>query len=322
MAKRRFSMTEEFLTKTEEFLDFVEVTGERQSHDLHKALTKNVLVTEQIVAVSDIRLPEKQPRRYFSPQAMESLITSIREHGILQPILVRPLEPGNIYQLVAGERRYRAAQVIGLTEIPVIVRNLSDINAVQVALLENLQREDLNPVEETEAILHLLCVNLSFSKEEVISLLNHVAHIKKQNGEITNNVIRDQWKIVERLFEVVGRLTPDSFRSNRLPLLNLPDDIIEALNQGEIEYTKARAVSQLKDEKLRQELLAKTIKENLSIREIRDYIKLVKSPLHEDSLVERVNLAYKNMKQAKLWQDPKKRKTLEKLIGQIEKLIE
>lgn len=315
-------MTEEFLTKTEEFLDFVEVTGERQPHDLHKALTKNVLVTEQIVAVSDIRLPEKQPRRYFSPGAMESLITSIREHGILQPILVRPLESGNIYQLVAGERRYRAAQVIGLTEIPVIVRNLSDINAVQVALLENLQREDLNPVEETEAILHLLSVNLSFSKEEVISLLNHVAHIKKQNGEITNNVIRDQWKIVERLFEVVGRLTPDSFRSNRLPLLNLPDDIIEALNQGEIEYTKARAVSQLKDGKLRQELLAKAIKENLSIREIRDYIKLVKSPLHEDSLVERVNLAYKNMKQAKLWQDPKKRKTLEKLIGQIEKLIE
>ena len=199
-------MTEEFLTKTEEFLDFVEVTGERQPHDLHKDLTKNVLVTEQIVAVSDIRLPEKQPRRYFSPQAMESLITSIREHGILQPILVRPLEPGNIYQLVAGERRYRAAQVIGLTEIPVIVRNLSDINAVQVALLENLQREDLNPVEETEAILHLLSVNLSFSKEEVISLLNHVAHIKKQNGEITNNVIREQWKIVERLFEVVGRL--------------------------------------------------------------------------------------------------------------------
>ena len=315
-------MTEEFLSKTEEFLDFVEVTGERQPHDLHKDLTKNVLVTEQIVAVSDIRLPEKQPRRYFSPQAMESLITSIREHGILQPIVVRPLEPENIYQLVAGERRYRAAQVIGLTEIPVIVRNLSDINAVQVALLENLQREDLNPVEETEAILHLLSVNLSFTKEEVISLLNHVAHIKKQNGEITNNVIRDQWKIVERLFEVVGRLTPDSFRSNRLPLLNLPDDIIEALNQGEIEYTKARAVSQLKDEKLRQELLAKTIKENLSIREIRDYIKLVKSPLHEDNLVERVNLAYKNLKQAKLWQDPKKRKTLEKLIGQIEKLIE
>lgn len=315
-------MTEEFLTKTEEFLDFVEVTGERQPQDSDRSLTKNALAIEQVVAVSDIQLPEKQPRRYFSPQAMESLITSIREHGIVQPILVRPLASGNIYQLVAGERRYRAAQAIGLVEIPVIVRNLSDSDAVQVTLLENLQREDLNPLEETEAILHLLSLNLGCSKEEVISLLNQVAHIKKQNGEFANNVIRDQWKIVERVFEVVGRLTPDSFRSNRLPLLNLPNDILEALNLGQMEYTKARVVSQLKDEKQRQELLTKVITENLSVREIRDYIKLVKSPRHEDILLERVNLAYKNMKLAKVWEDPKKRRTLEKLLGQIEQLME
>lgn len=321
MVKRRFSMTNEFLTKTEEFLDFVGVPEESQSHNVSILPTETTSTVEQFVAITDIRLPELQPRRYFSPQAMESLIASIREHGILQPILVRPLESKNGYELVAGERRYRAAQVVGLVKVPVTIRHLSEQGAVQVALLENLQREDLNPVEETEAILQLLSMNLDCPKQEVISLLNQVAHIVKQGGELTNNVIRERWETVERVFAVVGRLTPDSFRSNRLPLLNLPDDILDALRQGQIEYTKARAISQLKDEELRKELLEKVIEENFSVREIREYIQATKPPRHRDALLERVKLAYKKMEQTKLWEDPKKRKTLEKLLGQLEELM-
>ena len=321
MAKRRFSMSDEFLTKTEEFLDFVGVPEESQSQNVSSLPTETTFTAEQFVEITDIRLPEIQPRRYFSNQAMESLIASIREHGILQPILVRPLESKNGYELVAGERRYRAAQVIGLAKIPVTIRHLSEKDAVQVALLENLQREDLNPVEETEAILQLLSMNLDCPKPEVISLLNQVAHIIKQGGELTNNVIRERWETVEQVFAVVGRLTPDSFRSNRLPLLNLPDDVLDALRQGRIEYTKARSISQLKDEELRKEILEKVIKENLSVREIREYIQATKTPKHQDALVERVKLAYKKMERTR-WEDPKKRKTLEKLLGQLEELMQ
>lgn len=326
MAKRRLSMADEFQTKTEEFLDFVEGAAESQAGSQVQGVsvpaTKDAFTGEQILAITDIHLPQQQSRKYFSPQAMESLIASIGEHGILQPLLVRPLELESGYELVAGERRYRAAQAIGIAEVPVMVRHLSDRDAVQVGLLENLQREDLNPIEETEALLQLLCMSLTSSKEEIISLLNQVAHIKKQGGELTNNVIRSQWEKIEQVFEVVGKLTPDSFRTNRLPLLNLPSDILEALRQGQIEYTKARLVAQLKDEEQRKELLVKAIEANLSVIEIREWIKSLKPPRHGDTLAERVKSTYKKIKQIKLWEDPKKRKTLEKLLGQIEELID
>lgn len=325
MAKRRLSMADEFPTKTEEFLDFVEGAAESQAEsqldELSVSATQHISTVKQSIATTDIHLPQQQPRKYFSPQGMESLITSVGEHGILQPLLVRPLKSGNGYELVAGERRYRAAQAVGLAEVPVVIRELTDRDAVQVGLLENLQREDLNPIEETEALLQLLCMSLTSSKEEIISLLNQVAHIKKQGAELTNNVIRNQWEKVEQVFEVVGKLTPDSFRSNRLPLLNLPSDILEALRQGQIEYTKARLIAQLKDEEQRKKLLVKAIEANLSVTEIREWIKSLKSSENKNTLAERVKSTYKRMKQTKLWEDPKKRKTLEKLLGQLEELI-
>lgn len=326
MAKRRFSMADEFPTKTEEFLDFVEGSAEskakHQPGELSISATNYVSTVEQTIAITDIHLTQQQPRRYFSPQAMESLITSVEEHGILQPLLVRPLELGNGYELVAGERRYRAAQTLGLVEIPVVIRELTERDAIQVGLLENLQREDLNPIEETEALLQLLCMSLTSSKEEIITLLNQVAHIKKQGGELTNNVIRTQWERIEQVFKVVGKLTPDSFRSNRLPLLNLPSNILEALRQGQIEYTKARIIAQLRDEGQRKELLEETIKANLSVIEIREWVKSLKLTQSKDTLAERVKSTYQRIKQAKIWEDPKKRKDLEKLLEQIEKLID
>jgi ParB family transcriptional regulator, chromosome partitioning protein len=97
----------------------------------------------------------EQPRHYFDPEKLEQLVQSIAQHGILEPLLVRPLET-NQYELVAGERRYRAALKLGLSEVPVVIRQLNDEEATQLALIENLQREDLNPIEETEGILQLL----------------------------------------------------------------------------------------------------------------------------------------------------------------------
>ncbi len=137
--------------------------------------------TETTVKLEDIVLPQHQPRRYFDPQALKELVESVKQHGILQPLLVRPLGGGK-YELVAGERRLRAGQEALLEVAPVVVRELSNDQAFQLALIENLQREDLNPVEETEGILHLLAIRLQCDVEAVKSLLYRMknAHSKEE----------------------------------------------------------------------------------------------------------------------------------------------
>lgn len=318
MAKKRLSMADEmeFPNKTRQFLDFVGVTRNVQPQEIE--------TTDQYLSLAQIHLPSQQPRRYFSSAAMDSLIASIREHGILQPLLVRPSLEGE-FELLAGERRYRAAQALKLEKVPVLIRNLADQDAIQVALLENLQREDLNPVEETEAILQLLSIRLECSPEEVVSLLNHVANLQKQGTEITNNVVRSQWDLVEQIFSVIGRLSPDSFRSHRLPLLNLPEDVLHVLRQGKLEYTKARTIAQVKDTQERQKLLAETLEHNLSVREIKKRIREIqptKITGVPSALPNRMKDVYRRVRQAKIWEDPKKAKTLEKLLGQLESLVE
>ncbi len=318
MSKRRPSMADEveFPNKTKQFLDFVGVTRGSQ--------VTGTELAEQYLPLDQLHLPAQQPRRYFSAQAMESLIVSIQEHGILQPLLVRPLPSGE-YELVAGERRYRAAQDLKLDKVPVVIRDLDDQDAVQVSILENLQREDLNPVEETEAILQLLSVRLECSPAEVISLLNHVANLQKQGTEITNNVVRSQWQTIEHVFSVIGRLTPDSFRSHRLPLLNLPGEVLDSLRQGEIEYTKARTIAQLRDQEQRSQLLQETVQTNLSVREIKKRLQTLRNqPVSSEvvKLPDRMQVVYRKLKQAKVWEDPKKAKLLEKLVGQLESLLD
>lgn len=271
MVKKRPSMSDslEFPTKTRRVLETLGVTPTRPSLASVEENEKHSVGLKQIV------LPKSQPRRFFAKPAMDSLVASIKEHGIVQPLLVRPIEGGQ-YELVAGERRFRAAKLAKLSEVPVHVKVLDDRTAFQVALLENLQREDLNPVEETDGILKLLSSRLEKSRDEVISLFNHVANLQKQGDGITDNVVRSQWEEVTRLFDVIGRFTPESFRTHRIPLLSLPVDVLCALEEGKIEYTKARALSTIKDEQNREDLLSKTLKQNLSVRELKRQVKELK----------------------------------------------
>ena len=143
--------------------------------------------SSQSVAIDCIELPQQQPRRYFNSEKMAQLVQSVKEHGILEPLLVRPL-PNGKYELVAGERRLRAAHTAKFAEVPVVVRELDDQQALQVALLENLQREDLNPVEETEGILQLLAISLNNTSDEVVSLLHQSYNAKQRGRELNDNV--------------------------------------------------------------------------------------------------------------------------------------
>jgi ParB family transcriptional regulator, chromosome partitioning protein len=340
----------------------------------------------QSMPLEQIILPTTQPRRYFDPEALKQLTESIKQHGILQPLLVRPLDAEK-HELVAGERRYRAAQEIGFKEVPVVIRELDDNAAFQLALIENLLREDLNPVEETEGILQLLALKLGRIVEEIPPLLRRLQHERKEAALSSNNVIGKQesasdnaeqddvvkdedakldsdnnvivkdedenldvsnnvigkdgsneqqgsnsvnlvnpdLKIVEDVFEGLGLMTWESFANNRLPLLNLPEDILLALRKGSLEYTKAKAIAQIKDTEERVEFLEQALANNWSLSEIKQRITEKKSPAstpntESNDYKERFNAATTKLRKSSIWSDPKKRKLLEKLLAQLETL--
>jgi ParB family transcriptional regulator, chromosome partitioning protein len=278
----------------------------------------------QAIAIEKIRLPETQPRRYFDPDKMRQLIQSIQEHGILEPLLVRPLGNDN-YELVAGERRLRAAQTIGLAEVPVVSRQLSDREALQIALMENLQREDLNPIEETEAILELLTLALERNINDVISVLNRANHAKNRGQELEENVFL-QLQTIETILSGIGRFTAESFRTSRLPLLNLPDDVLKALRQGSLEYTKARVIARIKDEKQRAVMLKEAIAKNLSLAQIKEKVANLKAASDEvtnqqNTLKSRLDDVYRLSKRSKVWNDSRKQKRIEKLLTELENLF-
>jgi len=279
------------------------------------------------VRTSDIKT-RTQPRRYFDAEKLEQLVQSVKQHGILEPLLVRPL-PDNQYELVAGERRYRAAALVGLTEVPVVVRELNDTLALQLTLVENLQREDLNPVEETEGILQLLALKLNLTEPEIPPLLYQMKNAFEKDlgkdSDVRDNVIpnpeSDSKQGVQSVFDELGLMSWYSFTCNRLPLLRLPEDIKEALRRGEIEYTKAKAIALVKDEASRLALLSEAISSSLSLSEIRERVKAVQPTTEPPLLASRIETISKLVKKHHVWDDPKKRRKLETLLAKIEELI-
>ncbi len=167
---------------------------------------------KKTLRLSEIEPNRTQPRKYFDESAISTLADSIREHGILQPILVRPLAFGG-YQIVAGERRWRAARMLGLDEVPVIIRDLTDIETAQIALIENLQRENLNPLEEAQGYRSL----------------------QEDFGMKQDEISR-----------IVGRSR--STVANALRLLKLPEEVQELLVDGSISAGHARALLGFSDD--------------------------------------------------------------------------
>lgn len=181
--------------------------------------------------ITDIEANENQPRKKFDEEGLLSLAESIKEHGIVQPIIVR--KEGNAYKIVAGERRWRAARIAGLKTVPVVVKDYTDEQLLEIALIENLQREDLNPVEEANAY-KVLMEEYSLSQEEIGK------RIGKSRSAITNS----------------------------LRLLNLPKEIIDYLIEGKITAGHARALLAFEDDKKKIEIANRIINENLNVRQV------------------------------------------------------
>ncbi len=183
------------------------------------------------VRVSEIEPNRDQPRKEFDSEALSELADSISQHGVLQPLLLRPMITGG-YRIVAGERRWRAARMAGLTEVPAVIREMSDTEEMLFALIENLQREDLTPLEEARGYRTLIEAQ-DFTQEEVS--------------------------------QAVGKSRPAI--TNALRLLNLPEDIQQMLENGEITAGHARTLLSFKTEE-GMRLGAKKAKEGASVREL------------------------------------------------------
>ena len=277
-------------------------------------------------SIEDIHLPEKQPRRYFNAAKMQELANSIKVEGILEPLIVRPLKTGG-YELVAGERRLRAAKMAALREVPITVHNFNDTQARRVALVENLQREDLNPVEETEGIIRLLALELNITDRDVVPLLYRMQNEAK--GKATHNVMGShEASVVKEVFDKL-QMTWESFVSNRLPVLKWPKEILKAVQEGKIAYTKASAIARVKDTSQQKKLLKTAISEDLSLSELKAKIKSTtgsnsnRTDTSASTLKSQIEQSLSRLRRSHVLKNPnpKKKKKLERLKALIEEIL-
>lgn len=188
--------------------------------------------------INEIEPNVGQPRKKFDDEKLMQLSESIKEHGIVQPIIVR--KEDNVYKIVAGERRWRAARLAGLSTVPVIVKELSNRQVMEMALIENIQREDLNPIEEAEAYERLLN-EYKMTQEELSKSIG-------KNRSTIANIIR---------------------------LLSLCDKVKEHLINGEISSGHARALLSLENEELQKKVCSEIIEKSLSVRETENFVKRI-----------------------------------------------
>ncbi|MBI4706729.1 MAG: ParB/RepB/Spo0J family partition protein [Candidatus Omnitrophica bacterium] len=203
--------------------------------------------TVREIKIGEIVPGEYQPRRYFDPEKQTELVESIIEKGVIQPIIVRPYKDG--YELVAGERRLRAAHEAGLERVPAIVRELSNEDALEIGLIENIQRQDLNPMEEAEAFQQLI-------REFHLTQEDLAKKVGKDRSSITNS----------------------------LRLLKLPKPIQEEVLKGTISMGHARAILSLDNEAEQQEVCEKIVKSGISVREVEALIKKIKENVSRETL--------------------------------------
>ncbi len=204
----------------------------------------------QTLRVSEIEPKPDQPRKYFDQEALEQLADSISKHGLLQPIIVRE-SAGGFYQIIAGERRWRASKLAGLLEVPVIIMEADALKAAEIAIIENIQRQDLNPYEEATAYQSLM-VQYNLTQEQVA--------------------------------EKVGKSR--SAVANTMRLLDLPDEVLEMLKTGDISAGHARALLGMKSKNSVVDTAQKILIDSLSVRDTEALVKKL-NKIYDDSQKEK-----------------------------------
>ncbi len=201
--------------------------------------------------ITEIEPNKEQPRKFFDEVALSELAASVAQHGVLQPLLVRPL-PNGQYQLIAGERRWRAARMAGLQEVPVVIREMTEQEAAEVALIENLQREDLNPMEEAQGYRTLM-ESYGLTQEETAKAVN------KSRPAV----------------------------ANALRLLSLPKSIATLVQSGELSAGHARTLLSFETKEQQEQAAKDVVEKGLSVRALEKMAKAAQTPRSEKEYVRR-----------------------------------
>ncbi len=299
--------------------------------------------------VNDLPINQLDPapwnaRRYFDSEQIKLLGQDMLENGQIHAIMVRPTENGR-FEVVVGERRLRAAQVAGMPTLKANIRQLTNREARRIGLSENLQRQDLNDYEETIGWLDLLSVELEPLPEfkllcqqnndirvVVAKILNRYQNEFRGKTKIYNNVIVNpnhfimgspiESKILE-VFQNSHHITWESFVTNRLPILSLPQDLLDVMQRGELEYTKAKELSKIKDPKTRADLLERVLQLSLPLTQIKTLVSQAQKALTPapppsfPKLRPRVQTIAKQIDTL----PAKKRQQAEALLNQLERLF-
>ena len=226
-----------------------------------KKITKeeNTKGAETVVKITKVEPNRSQPRKNFDEDALQELADSIKQFGLLQPILVQ--DKGEYYEIIAGERRWRAAKLAGLKEVPVIIRNYSSQEIVEISLIENIQREDLNPIEEAQAYKRLL-TEFNLKQDEVAE------RVSKSRTAVTNS----------------------------MRLLKLCDGVQQMIIDDMLSTGHARALIPIEDPELQLQLAQRIFDEKLSVRDTEKLVKEIKNPKKPKEKVKTVNdFIYKDL---------------------------
>lgn len=250
-----------------------EIFGENFSNVLND-INAPVNVSSTVkIALDEIRPNPYQPRKTFDQAALQDLANSIKEHGVFNPVLVRKSVVG--YELIAGERRLRASKLAKMNDIPAIIVDFNDTQMMEISILENIQREDLSPLEEAKAY------------QQLIEKLNYTQ---------------------EKLAERIGKSRP--YITNSLRLLKLPLSVQDLLNTGKLTNGHARALLAIEDEEKMIELASRAVKENLTVRDIEKLAKAKpikpKKEKENDPFLENVSRIVENKLQTRVEIDNKK----------------
>lgn len=203
---------------------------------------------KKTLRLSEMEPNRGQPRKYFDDAAISALADSIREHGVLQPLLVRPLPMGG-YQIVAGERRWRAARMLGLDEVPVNIKEISDIETMQIAIIENLQRENLNPVEEANGFSELI-EKYGMTQDQVAKMVG------KSRSAVANSI----------------------------RLLALPERVLKMLENGDLSVGHAKALLGFEDEEMLLAIANRASEGGMTVRQVE---KLAQKSTEETAEIDR-----------------------------------
>ncbi|BAY41425.1 putative chromosome partitioning protein, ParB family (plasmid) [Nostoc sp. NIES-2111] len=285
-----------------------------------------VLVHRSKIHLTFSFAPDSQPVRYYYD--IEELkawaLNDLKPNGIHSPLWVRPLDneqSDDEYELVAGKRRYHASEFAGIDMLPVRIFNWNNLEAFKASITENKNRRDFSALEDLDATLKLLALNIEGTIEEAISLLYQMDNLKRRSG-MENVLAHPQYEVIQSVFDFLGGISWESFVKSRLPLLKKPKEILDCVRQGKIEYTKGLEIAKIKEPELRKKLLEKIITQKLSLTEIKKLIQSHK-PNSSNVIQDRLDIAYKQFKKSlkKIETNPERLQQAENLLSQIEEFL-